>query len=264
MDKVVIMHRAELNLEALEVPKERQDEVLGLRKTILDEQQKMGYSILKIGECFSRAQDLLPRTFVAFIKTIPGFSTATVYRFMGSYKNARQHLSPPALAAALAAGLDITSDKKSQPFGKFTGLVKKFPPPDKNASPEEAAKWVKTLELAQQVQRKEKMGRAGKQEPRYGDLLRKDFQTIYRDIMRLKSDEQRIEFLTELTSYLAGVLEIDRTIPVKPEKPSDELTEGLVMRPKPEPAVQKPAPTGKKRGRKPKVQPIGGEEPAAA
>lgn len=106
-----------------------------------------GRSRLAIGEHLFNIQRILEpkNVFTKFLSKVCHFSPKTAYRYINGYKNAQQMLPETVLKAAMARGYNILGDTEEKPLGIYTEAAKQLPPP-REASAEQAATWLDSVE----------------------------------------------------------------------------------------------------------------------
>jgi len=101
-----------------------------------------GYSRLAIGAHLVKAQAILePHSLFGKFLKLFRFTPRTAYRYIQRYQNASASLPETILRAAMARGIDMSSEREETPLGKYTHIVKALPPPP-NPDPVAANAWI--------------------------------------------------------------------------------------------------------------------------
>lgn len=144
--KAALVVAGQFKFEALDVS--LQEKIKSFETDLREAMHLFTDATLKIGQALSGIQKILePRgAFTAYLKTLPGFSKATAYRYIEKYETLQKALPGPILERVIAAGIPMTSTDEKQPFGKYTKTMKKLALPKGPLSEEKADAWVAELQ----------------------------------------------------------------------------------------------------------------------
>ena len=123
-------------------PSDEKKEIEKESQELARAQFMQGASKMEMGKHLVALRALLQRygVFVAHLKNFT-ISERTAYRYIEDYENAKKKLPEAALSIALVKGIDLTGSSPVKPFGKYTPVMKKLPPPKTNNTAELHAYW---------------------------------------------------------------------------------------------------------------------------
>lgn len=136
--------------------KEREQETLASELKQLSAARMMHVSSgLSIGEHILNIYNTCESYSGMFRKIMASFGMTdrSAYRYMETYKNAREAFPEQVLKAAIVYGLDILSYDKRRPLGKYTEVVALLPPPP-NPEYAEATRYIAQLKQTYKERRK--------------------------------------------------------------------------------------------------------------
>ena len=152
--KAALVVGGEFKLEALENGERQQ--VVAFDTELRKAMGAFTDATLKMGEALSGIQKILePRNaFTAYLKSLPGLSRATAYRYIGYFENLQKRLPNLILVRVVSAGIPMTGTTEKQPFGRYTKAFKKTPLPKGILTDERADAWVQSLQEKHRGMRK--------------------------------------------------------------------------------------------------------------
>lgn len=205
-----------LNFNGLEASLKK--DTIKLMAAIKEDMQAFATSALRLGMHLQQAHERLNplSLFVPFLNHIPGFSTATAYRYMGAYQNAQKLLPEAIVRQALASGMDIISYQKDKPFGRYQEVVKRLPPP-KDPTPDQAIKWLEEVDYEYKAA-KQKTRKEAKL-PSAENAQREAFRAVVQRYGRIPKENQNVKWLVETFGYILSALGFDAPVNAKPLKP---------------------------------------------
>jgi len=185
----------------------------------------LGTSAIEIGRTLKELEMLLkPRKiWVPYLNSIPGFSTASAYRYINAYETAQDKLPKVVLDRVLALGVPMIGTK-DEPYGKYTKVITDGnlrPPSGKDVTALQADDWIKKVVNAS----KEAHGASRARTPDAGEYQRQAYVAVLRRVQKIPTDK-RISWLHELFGFVLGNMGIDATFNVEPMNPPREFTEG--------------------------------------
>lgn len=215
-----LTNRPVINLAALEPFVRKQ--VTQLSAQLSQAIGEFGMSGLKIGGILKEIEAILkPRgVFVPYLNSLPGFSTATAYRYINAYDIAQEKFPKAILDRVITCGLPMIGSKDA-PYGKYTDVVKKLPMPE-NPTTEQADKW---LSKVQEEYRKGSGKNKGKAKLPDATVLQKEAYTSVLKRYQKVPDNTKVYWMKQLLGYICfnlGWPELE----VKSTKPPADWMEG--------------------------------------
>lgn len=158
--------------------------------------------------------------FGRFLKKYFRLSKRSAYRYIGEYENASKNLPEPIVKAAMARGLNLTTDSKSKPFGTYTDAVKALPP-SQNVEPNA---WLDAIENKKKELRQQARDAEGTEDfvlPEPSDPaveMRACVLFVERSFKKLPTNSRtRGKWLQQLTSYLLAIGGVANPMTIAPQ-----------------------------------------------
>jgi hypothetical protein len=189
-----------------------------------------GASKMEMGKHLVALRDRLERygVFVAHLKHFR-LSQRTAYRYIGAFENARKRFPEGALSVALARGFDMLGETPEKPFGKYTPVLKRLPPPKTN-NPKELNEWADNVEVKYKEYRAQVHAGAVEEEDgpsRSPDtLLKESFRFARVRMTRLTPGRQRTKFVHDLSGMLLAELGVSGHQTIDAQVAPEEFKQG--------------------------------------
>lgn len=208
----------QFNIAALEVP--LQEQIKHFDDDLRKAMHAFTDATLKMGEALSGIQEILePRgAFTAYLKSLPGLSRATAYRYIGYFTNLQKRLPEPILERVVSAGLPMTSTNEKQPFGRYTKVMKKVPLPKGILTPERADAWVADL------QAKYRSTRSTAQAKKPDALAEEVSKFVLRRFNKVP-DSDRLAWLRDVLRDVGTNVGLDISVSLKTEEPAHKAVQ---------------------------------------
>lgn len=190
------------------------EKMLGITNGLREAFTSVRVGFLKIGALLSEAEMIMkPRgMWVQYLNSWPNFKQAQAYRYINGYLIAQKAYPPAVLDVILSTGMDLIGTK-DRPYGKYTDVVKKLPPP-KDADAGKALAWCNKVEAAYASSRKkENKGAVNTQ-----DLLKDAFLSITKKYHQVPEKKQ-LQWVRSLFAYTIGYLGMKQDETISPLDP---------------------------------------------
>jgi hypothetical protein len=124
-----------------------QEQVKSFDLKLREAMKSFADATLRMGEALHGIQSILePRdAFTAYLKSLPGLSRATAYRYIGYYTGLKEKLPELLVERIVTAGLPM-QPTKDKPFGRYSKVMKKTPLPKGILTAERADAWINDLQ----------------------------------------------------------------------------------------------------------------------
>lgn len=172
---------------------------------------KVGF--LKIGALLSEAEMIMkPRgMWTQYLNSWPNFKQAQAYRYINGYLIAQKHYPPAVLDVILSTGMKLIGTK-DRPYGVYTDVVKKLPPP-KDADPGKALAWCNKVEAAYRDSRKKENRTANAE-----TLMRDAFLAVTKKYHQVPEKKQ-LQWIRGLFGITLGYLGMKQNEEITPQDP---------------------------------------------
>ena len=189
------------------------DKMMSITSELREAFTSIRVGFLKIGSLLSEAEMIMkPRgMWVQYLNSWPNFKQAQAYRYINGYQIAQKHYPPAVLDVILSTGMDLIGTK-DRPYGKYTDVIKRLPPP-KDADAGKAVAWCNKVEAAYKDSRKKENKVVSTD-----DLLKNAFLAVTNKYHQVPEKKQ-LQWVRHLFSYVLGYLDIRQDETISPLAP---------------------------------------------